>query len=141
VLVVINAVQETIYPYKEQKDAVWLKDLDQAVVMAQKENKLLFIDVWAQFCSICIAINNTLLKEEDVLRAFDKNYILLKIDGTVATSEPFATLKAWYNITGFPTYLIVDPVTKKVIKQWDSKLYGMPKERFIAKIMQHARPE
>ena len=138
VLLFFNAVQETFYPYQQEEHVAWSKDFDLALATAQKNNKLLFVDVWAQFCSICIAINKSLLADESVLETFQQHYVLLKVDGTSSKSEPYAALQKQYAITGFPTFLIINPHTKEVIKRWDSKIYAMPKERFIEKLTRYS---
>ena len=74
------------------------------------------------------------MANQKVLQAFEENYVLLKVNGTSSASEPFATLQQRYNITGFPTFLIINPHTKEVLYRWGSEIYTMPQEDFIRKI-------
>lgn len=135
----VKAAQETLFPSKSAESRLWLKDLDQAFIIAQQQNKLIFVDIWAQFCSICVAINNSILADETVLQAFKENYILLKVNGTSPTSEPYATLQQRYNITGFPTFLIINPHTQEVVEKLGSEIYTMPKEDVVEKMRNIAR--
>lgn len=129
------AIQERfLQKHEDDHINIWLSDYQQARELAIRENKLLFIDVWADFCSICITINKTLLKDARVEAVLQNQFVPLKVNGTVPSSEPYATINAQFKITGFPAYLIVDPETLQVIKQWDSKIYKMDPQLFVEKL-------
>ncbi len=114
--------------------SIWHTSYEHALHKARAENKKIFIDFWAQFCSICTAINKTLLVDQNVMQALNL-VVPLSVDGTNEKAEPYNTLKNNYTIVGFPTFLLVDPVTNEVIKQWGSELYTMPAELFINELM------
>ncbi len=101
----------------------WEIDYDHARECAQAANKKIFIDFWATFCSICKAIDKTVLADEDTLNQL-KSFVMLKVDGTDPDSEPFATLHKTYAIKGFPTFLLVDAQTGDVVHQWGSEIYN-----------------
>lgn len=131
----VNAWQATFLeePVTQVRN-IWLSDYTQARELALKENKLLFIDVWADFCSICITINKTLLSEPEVMAILEQQFVPFKVNGTKPASEPYATIHKEFTITGFPTYLIVDPRDNKVIKRWGSKLYNVDKMVLVDKL-------
>lgn len=129
------ALQERfLQKHEEDQINIWLSDYQEARELAIREHKLLFIDVWADFCSICITINKTLLKDAQVEAVLQNQFVPLKVNGTVPSSEPYATINAQFKITGFPAYLIVHPETLQVIKRWDSKIYKMDPQLFIQKL-------
>ena len=135
VAVCLQAVQTQFFKEIESyKEDIWLSNYQEARERAIKEHKLLFIDVWADFCSICITINKTLLSEPAVTEVLKNEFIPLKVNGTQPSSEPYATIHTQFTITGFPTYLAVNPETNEVIKRWDSKLYKMDIAAFIEKL-------
>lgn len=113
---------------------IWLYDYQEARERAIAQNKMLFIDVWADFCSICITINKTLLSDEKVMHELENSFVPLKVNGTQPSSQPYATIFNQFAITGFPTYMVVNPKTNQVIKRWDSKIYKMDPERFVTKL-------
>jgi thioredoxin:protein disulfide reductase len=112
----------------------WETDYEHARSCAVSANKKIFIDFWATFCSICKAIDKTILSSsemDDVLR----HVVGLKVDGTNPASEPFAMLNERYHIKGFPTFLLIDPATGEIIKQWGSEIYHA-KAQFLAELKQ-----
>ncbi|MBI2775035.1 thioredoxin family protein [Candidatus Dependentiae bacterium] len=117
-------------------DDFWQTNYQEARTLALKENKKLFIDVWARYCSICKLINNTTLKDCAVRDALS-NYIPLKIDGTDENEESYKYVKEKFKIVGFPAFLIVDPTTETIEKRWSSELYQMPREEFIYELNAH----
>lgn len=114
---------------------IWLKDYAQARQLALQERKKLFIDFWAQYCSICKTINSTVFTDESVVSAL-KEFVPVMIDGTNEADEQYKQLKEKYSIAGFPTYLLVDPETETVLKKWGSELYHMPREQFVEELKQ-----
>ena len=49
--------------------------------------------------------------------------LLHVINGSFNSNEPYRTLQPKFNITGFPTFLLIDPNTQTVIKQWGGEIY------------------
>lgn len=135
VAVCLQAIQTRFFKeIASPKEDIWLSNYEEARERALKEHKLLFIDVWADFCSICITINKTLLSEPAVTEVLKNEFIPLKVNGTQPSSEPYATIHSQFTVTGFPTYLVVNPETNEVIKRWDSKLYKKDTAEFIEKL-------
>jgi len=64
----------------------------------------------------------------------NKKFVNVKLDGTSPSNEQFATLQKKYKIVGFPTFLVIDPETGKIIKSWSSDLNAFTNEEFIKKI-------
>lgn len=121
------------YSTTTTQDDFWFTDYDRALAQAKNENKKLFIDFWARYCSICKKINSTVLVDENVKHAL-RNYVPVKIDGTDESTPTFQMLKKTFNIVGFPVFLIVDPETQKIEIRWSSELYSMPREKFIEQL-------
>ena len=135
ILLATESYQETFYQHiHPQTSFAWHTDYQIARQQARKEGKKLFIDFWSQWCSICNAIDQTVLQDPQILSTLQKQFIPLKIDGTSAQEEPYATVGKKFHITGFPTFLIVDPETETVIKTWSSEIYTMPRQEFMQKL-------
>jgi thiol:disulfide interchange protein DsbD len=114
-------------------DDFWFTNYELALQQAKRENKKMFIDFWARYCSICKKINSTVLVDEKVKNALC-NYVPVKIDGTDESTAEYQTVKNTFNIVGFPAFLIVDPHTQKIEMRWSSELYSMPREKFIEQL-------
>ena len=116
----------------------WRTNYQSALTEARQNKKPIFIDIWAKFCSICISINNTILKDPKVVHTLE-SYIPLSIDGTQANNPSFVMIKNKFKIMGFPTYLIMDPNTETIIKKWGSELYSMQHEELIRKLKKYRK--
>jgi thiol:disulfide interchange protein DsbD len=109
----------------------WECDYQAALERAKAENKMLFINVGAPFCSICHALDDTLFQHEAVMEAICK-CVPLKVNGA-EPNHPVCCNKE-YNVIGFPTILVVDPTTCSVIKRWGAELYDTHHEAFIKEL-------
>lgn len=109
----------------------WPTDYGAAKEEALKQNKKLFVDVGAPFCSICKAIDATLFSDAQVIAALEERMVPVKVDGSDARN---AELMKQYQIFGFPTILCVDPASETVLKKWGPELYGTKPEAFLQEI-------
>lgn len=108
-------------------DAFWLSNYKQALGQAKEQNKKLFVDVGAPYCSICKAIDKTLFADMKVKEKLCE-FVCVKLDGSQKENEAF-TKK--YEILGFPAIMILNPEDGTVIKRWGGELYGISTPRFI----------
>ncbi|NBP59452.1 DUF255 domain-containing protein, partial [bacterium] len=107
VFLMVESFQELYYPHLDDGiETTWYTDYEKAVIDAQAENKKLFLDFWAPYCSLCKLIASTTLKEPAIAKVLSQNYIVVSINGNDAQLEPFKTLKERYAIQGFPNLLI-----------------------------------
>ncbi len=112
---------------------LWQNDYTQAHAKAIQENKRLFIDIGAPFCSICKAIDSTILKDQAVVCALQK-YSAVKIDGSDKQNPVVQKLQEKYSVLGFPTFLLLDATTNTLLKRWGGELYEMAPADFAAEL-------
>lgn len=124
------------YAPHEIVNEIWHTDYNVAREEAIKTGKKLFIDFWATFCPVCLAINKTVLTKPAVLTALH-HFVILKVDGTHAAHQPYASLKEKYSITGFPTFLVIDPATETISAHMGGEIYDMPETGFISILEQY----
>jgi len=124
------------YLEKEVKpvETFWQKDYTKAIEQAKKEGKKVFLDFFADWCTLCKIIDKRLFKNSKVQAAMNQVFVNVKLDGTSPANEPFATLQKKYKVIGFPTFLLIDPNTQNVIKKWSSELNDVTNEEFIKEI-------
>lgn len=143
VLSCIMAVQgyKAVYEhfYQQEKPSIWLNDYAQALERAKKEQKRLFIDIGATYCSACKSLDKALFHNDRVLKAL-QNYIPLKIDSDVHTAT-YEELKKIYGtaIAGFPTYLISEPTNNQVIKKWGVEIEELGIEKLVQELEEFAK--
>lgn len=54
---------------------------DEALTLAKKENKLIFLDVYASWCGSCKLLKANTFPEKEVGQYFNENFINLTLDG------------------------------------------------------------
>lgn len=113
----------------------WNSDYETALQLCKKENKKLFIEVGASFCSLCKAIDAKLFDNEHVQTELT-NFITLKIDGGQQNTTSCCIVKDRFNVMGFPTVLVINPENETIMRQWGGELYEETHEQFITQLAQ-----
>lgn len=111
---------------------LWMHSYQDALDLALKDGKKLFVDVGAPYCSVCKAIDQTLLSDEHVIKTLCTYYVCVKLDGSLECNESF---NAFYNIKGFPALFVIDPASHAALLRWGSELYKCNKDAFIKKLI------
>lgn len=105
-------------------DMIWITEYSCAREKAIAQHKPLLIKVGGPCCSICTAIDNKQFAHKAVLQRIEQSLVAVKINGALMNDE-ISHIKKTYTIHGFPTILIVDPITETIIKRWESNLYDV----------------
>lgn len=84
----------------------WEKDYNKAMTLAQEQKRPLMIDVWAKWCGSCRVMDNTVLKDTQVVLQL-RRFVNIKLDITFANTTQDAILKK-HNVLGPPTYVFYD---------------------------------
>lgn len=74
--------------------------------LAQKENKLILIDLYFEGCMPCKKMDQEVFPDAAVLAVLNPNYITYKTD--VFKEEDGKKLSRKYTVSGFPTYILMD---------------------------------
>lgn len=104
--------------------ADWMTDLDKAVALAKKENKLVFIDfTGSDWCPPCIKLKKDVLSTTEFAKYAKDKFVLVELDYP-RSKEQSDDLKAAnsklqkeFGIRGFPTVLILDGERKEVLRK------------------------
>lgn len=107
----------------------WLSDYEEAKQLALKTNKPLFIYLTAQFCSLCTAIERSILSHPTVTPLLSE-FVLLKLNLDDECDEFTKTVRTTYQVIGVPTYLLIDPSSGTLLKRWTSKLLDKGPQSF-----------
>lgn len=89
----------------------WKEAMDKAA----KEDKILFVDAYAQWCGPCKAMAKNVFTKQEVGDFFNKNFINLKLDMETPDGRTFGDK---YPVSAYPTLFFVDgkgKVIKKVV--------------------------
>ena len=83
----------------------------EALVQANEQHKLLFVDCFTTWCGPCKWMSAHVFTDEAVMSSFNKNFICLELD--MEKGEGLTIAKK-YNVKNYPTYLWIDPSGKQV---------------------------
>jgi len=115
---------------KNQLNMSWQTDYGAALAYARQEHKNILIDVTADYCSICKAIEKKFFFDESVIHA-TASLVAVKIDAADSTHTAHMQLLQKYEIKGTPTFLIIEPHEQTVIAQFGSEIYSLSVQEFI----------
>ncbi len=129
---------QTLYLHtKAQHETIWLTEYKDGIKQAKKENKYIFLDVGAPFCSICKAIDKQLLSKDNVVQSL-KHFVPVKIDGSDDSHKIHTNLRKKFNIVGVPAFIIINPFDEQEIKRWGGELYELSTNEFIHELNTYA---
>ncbi|MEY4935157.1 MAG: hypothetical protein RIS64_1516 [Bacteroidota bacterium] len=77
----------------------------QAVEKAKKEDKLVFMDAFAEWCGPCKRMAATVFKEEKVGNFFNQNFVNVKMDMEKGEGQ---ALSGRFNVSAYPTLLFIN---------------------------------
>lgn len=99
---------------------------EKTVMQAKKENKLIFVDFYTQWCGPCYNMAHTVFLQPDVSAFYNTHFVNIQID---AEHGEGVALAKKYQVRLFPTYLFIDPTTEKAVHYSSSR---QSEEQFIA---------
>ena len=77
----------------------------EALAAAKKENKLIFLDIYATWCGPCKRLKSTTFSNSRVAKYFNEKFINVTLDGETGDGEILAEK---YSITGYPSLFFIN---------------------------------
>jgi thiol:disulfide interchange protein len=93
---------------EEQLKAGWQASLADGLRQAEQRNTLVLIDFWATWCKNCLVMDQTTLKDHDVLTKLS-GYTKIKFQAEDLAESPARELMQRVGGVGLPTYVILRP--------------------------------
>jgi thioredoxin 1 len=95
---------------------------NEAIQIARKENKLIFLDIYATWCGPCKQLKKKTFSDAEVGTVYNQNFVNVAFDGEHGDGE---MLMKKYGLRSFPSLLFIDGNGKVVTKTGG---YHKPKE-------------
>ncbi|MBL7766054.1 MAG: thioredoxin family protein [Chitinophagaceae bacterium] len=112
--ILLSACESVSFKEDEKVGIQFKRDhFQEAYVLAARENKIIFLDFYAEWCGFCKKMKQYTFSDKYVGEYFNERFINYSID---AEKGEGPALAAKYGITGFPAYVFLD-ATGKVIAQ------------------------
>ncbi|WCL48579.1 thioredoxin family protein [Leptospira sp. GIMC2001] len=102
------------------KPIIWETSILKAMEKAKKENKPIFVELYADWCVYCKTLEKNIFPDPQVTQALS-GYIPVRLNG-----EEYPNFMDRYNAVGFPTLLFLDKHSNFI-----SKLPGMPTKDMV----------
>lgn len=77
----------------------------QVLEIAKKENKLIFLDIYATWCGPCKKLKSHTFSDQEVGRFYNQNFINVSLDGEKGEG---AILANQFNLKGYPSLYFLD---------------------------------
>lgn len=98
---------------------------NQALAKAKKENKMVFMNVYAVWCGPCKLLQKTTFKTDKVADSFNESFININVD---AEKGEGIELSRRYEVTAHPLMLVINPSGKV-----EKRILGYVKEDQLIK--------
>lgn len=98
---------------------------NQALAKAKKENKMVFMNVYAVWCGPCKLLQKTTFKTDKVADSFNKSFVNINVD---AEKGEGIELSRRYDVTAHPLMLVISPSGKV-----EKRILGYVKEDQLIK--------
>lgn len=85
---------------------------EEAVALAKKEKKKIFIDFFTEWCGPCLSMALKVFPLPQVGEAYNNNFVCLKINAEKGEGRELAKK---YGVASYPTYIFVDPKTQELL--------------------------
>lgn len=85
---------------------------------AQRENKLIFVDFYTEWCGPCLAMAEEVFPLMEVGNFYNTHFVNLKIDAEKGEGR---TLREKYNVVSYPTFVFIDPITEELVHRSSSR--------------------
>jgi len=91
-----------------EEGGVWTPSLEEGLKQALEEKRLVIIDFWATWCKSCIAMDRTVLKDEEVLSRLE-NHVKIKFQAESLSESPVKEVVEYFQVMGLPTFIVLEP--------------------------------
>lgn len=107
----------------------------EAVALAKKEKKKIFVDFFTEWCGPCLNMALNVFPLPQVGEVYNKHFVCLKIDAEKGEGKELAKK---YGVHSYPSYIFVDPKTGEMVHRSGG---NKPAADFIADVQGALNPK
>jgi thioredoxin-related protein len=100
-----NTVSEQRQKFDPERDAK--RDIQNAVLLAQKTHKRILLDVGGEWCIWCHRLDSLFLQNKDLAEYLNKHYVVVKINMS-KENENRELLSKYPKVAGYPHLFVLD---------------------------------
>jgi len=104
-------------------------DMDAIIKMAKEQDKLIFMDFYADWCLPCRIMDDEVFSDPEIQEYLNEHYISVKVEADKGEGYMLATR---YLVEGYPTLLFLDndgkELTRKLGAAFHRELYELSNE-------------
>lgn len=105
-----------------------------ALTKAKSENKLIIVDVYTDWCGWCKKMDAEVYSNSEIRKIVEDYFVFVKLDAESSASITYngksytgESLAAYFEATGFPTTVFLEPDGKLIEFKYDSfKMKNIP---------------
>ena len=103
-----------VITYIDEFGFVQADNLTEIIDHARREEKLVFLDVYADWCLPCKLMDEEVFTDDRLARYYQERFISYKVNAEKGTGPQIAEL---YQVPGFPTFLFLDTRGRVLVKK------------------------
>ncbi len=108
-----NTKEDNLATDADEKGIKFIEqDWSKALEQAKKENKLVFLDIYATWCGPCKMLKKNTFTDARVAEFFNKNFVNVSVDGEKSVGPGLAQK---FSIQGYPTLIVTDADGKPLL--------------------------
>ena len=115
VIYAVSTIEKNTETQQSQNQSIklqWNIDLNSGFLLAQKSNKLVFVDFYADWCGYCKELDENTYTDTYVQQRLAQKYVLVKIN---VDQNP--DLASKYKVYGLPTLVILEANGNEIKRQ------------------------
>lgn len=105
-IVIIALIFASVSTFAQNEISFFHGKFDDALALAKKENKNVFIDAYATWCGPCKWMAKNVFTNKEVAEYFNTNFVNMKID--MEKGEGMK-IRRKYHVSAYPTLIFVKP--------------------------------
>ena len=103
---------------------------------ARQENKLMLLDFMTSWCSACKIVDKNFFGLPVIQKEVPLRVVPVKVDCSDMKDETASGLAKKFGVTGYPTFVLVDPNSETVIRTWYADITEKTPATFLKELVQ-----